>query len=58
MQGLVLTKPAGEVVKNAIEEGLLCVVAEGNVIRLLPPLIAEKEHIDEMIQKLTKALEK
>lgn len=58
MQGLALTKPAGEVVKHAIEEGLLIVVAEGNVIRLLPPLIAEKEHIDEMIEKLKKALEK
>lgn len=58
MQGLVLTKPAGEVVKNAIEEGLLMCVAEGNVIRLLPPLIVKKEQIDEMIVKLTKALEK
>ena len=58
MQGLALTKPAGEVVKNAIDEGLLIVVAEGNVVRLLPPLIAEKEHIDEMIEKLTKALNK
>lgn len=58
MQGLALTKPTGEVVKNAIDEGLLIVVAEGNVVRLLPPLIAEKEHIDEMIEKLTKALNK
>ena len=58
MQGLALTKPAGEVVKNAIDEGLLIVVAEGNVVRLLPPLIAKKEHIDEMIEKLTKALNK
>ena len=58
MQGLALTKPAGEVVKNAIAEGLLIVVAEGNVIRLLPPLIVEKDQIDEMIVKLKKALEK
>lgn len=58
MQGLALTKPAGEVVKNAIDEGLLIVVAEGNVVRLLPPLIAEKKHIDEMIEKLTKVLNK
>lgn len=58
MQGLALAKPAGEVVKNAIEEGLLLVVAEGNVVRLLPPLIVEKEQIDEMIVKLKKALAK
>ncbi|MEE1085589.1 MAG: aspartate aminotransferase family protein [Schaedlerella sp.] len=58
MQGLALIKPAGEVVKNAIAEGLLICVAEGNVIRLLPPLIVEKEQIDEMIVKLKKVLEK
>jgi len=30
--------------------------AQGNVLRLVPPLIIEKEHVDEMIPKLTKAL--
>ena len=56
MQGLVLSKPAGEVISRAIAEGLLVIQAEGNVLRFLPPLIVEEKHIDEMIGKLKKAL--
>ena len=56
MQGLVLSKPAGEVISRAIAEGLLVIQAEGNVLRFLPPLIVEKKHIDEMIEKMKKAL--
>ena len=39
-----------------MEEGLLVIQAQGNVLRLVPPLIVEKEHIDEMTEKLKKAL--
>lgn len=56
MQGLVLSKPAGEVISRAIAEGLLVIQAEGNVLRFVPPLIIEEKHIDEMIGKLKKAL--
>ncbi len=56
MQGLVLTKPFAEVNQRALEEGLLVISAEGNVLRLLPPLIIEEKHVDEMIEKLEKAL--
>ena len=56
MQGLVLSKPAGEVISRAIAEGLLVIQAEGNVLRFVPPLIVEEKHIDEMIGKLKKAL--
>lgn len=56
MQGLVLTKPFAEVNQRALEEGLLVISAEGNVLRLLPPLIIEEKHVDEMIEKLQKAL--
>ena len=56
MQGIVLKKPAAQVNNRAIEEGLLVIQAQGNVLRLVPPLIIEKEHVDEMIPKLTKAL--
>lgn len=58
IQGLVVTRPFAEVNKNAIEEGLLIISAEGNVIRLVPPLIIEKRHVDEMIEKLERALTK
>ncbi len=56
MQGLAVTKPFAEVNQRALEEGLLILSAEGGVIRLLPPLIIEEKHVDEMIQKLEKAL--
>lgn len=56
MQGLAITKPFAEVNQCALEEGLLVISAEGNVVRLLPPLIIEEKHVDEMIQKLEKAL--
>lgn len=56
MQGLELTIPLAEVNQRAIEEGLLVIQAGGNVIRFVPPLIIEKEHVDEMIEKLKKIL--
>ena len=56
MQGIVVTKPLAEVNSRAIEEGLLVIQAQGNVIRFVPPLIAEEKHIDEMIEKLKRAL--
>lgn len=56
MQGLQLNKPLGEVTKKALEEGLVIISAGHNVLRVIPPLIAEKAHIDEMIEKLKKAL--
>ena len=56
MQGIVLKQPVAQVNNRAIEEGLLVIQAQGNVLRLVPPLIIEKEHVDEMIPKLTKAL--
>lgn len=57
LQGIVVTKPLAEVNKKTIEEGLLVIQAQGNVIRFLPPLIVEEKHIDEMIEKLKRALQ-
>lgn len=56
MQGIEITKPVGEVNQRCVDGGLLVIQAEGNVIRFVPPLIVEREHIDEMIQKLARAL--
>ena len=56
MQGLVLTKPVGEVIKKAMSHGLIVISAGGNVLRMVPPLIITESHVDEMIEKLTKAL--
>ncbi len=52
IKGLVSTKAPGEIVKKAIENGLLVITAGSNVIRMVPPLIIEKEHVDEMVEKL------
>ena len=56
MQGLVLENPVGDVIVKAMAEGLIAISAGGNVLRLLPPLVIEKEHVDEMIEKLKKVL--
>ena len=53
MQGIQITKPVAEVTKAALKEGLLIIE---DVIRFVPPLVIEKEHVDEMIEKLKKAL--
>ena len=58
MQGLVLARPVGEVIANAQKEGLLVISAGGNVLRMVPPLVIKKEHIDEMIEKLERALQR
>lgn len=57
MQGLVLKKPVGDVIKKAMEQGLVAISASGNVLRLVPPLTITEAHVDEMIFKLEKALE-
>lgn len=56
MQGLVLKKPVGDVIKKAMEQGLIAISASGNVLRLVPPLTITKTHVDEMILKLENAL--
>ena len=56
MQGLVLKTPVGDVIKKCMANGLIAISAGGNVLRLLPPLVIEKEHVDEFIAKLELAL--
>ena len=56
IRGIKLSGPVGEVVKKAMKEGLLIISARSDVIRLVPPLVIEKEHVDEMIEKLRKVL--
>ena len=55
MQGIVCEKPVGQVSANALEEGLILITAGSDVLRIVPPLIIEKEHVDEMVEKLEKA---
>lgn len=53
MQGLIIDKiPVGNIVKKAIENGLLVISAGSDVLRLVPPLIIMEDEIDEMKEKL------
>lgn len=52
LQGLELTEPAAPYIKKAMEKGVILMGAGANVIRLVPPLVIEKEHIDELISIL------
>ncbi len=56
MQGLEFSIPVGDVIKKAQERGLILITAGTNVIRFLPPLIIEKDHVDEMIVVLKECL--
>lgn len=56
MQGLVCEKPVGAVAKAALEKGLIVISAGSDVIRMVPPLVIEKIHVDEMIAKLDAVL--
>jgi len=56
MQGLELKVPVKPVINELFEDGVIVVSAGANVIRMLPPFIVEKEHIDEFIKKLEKSL--
>lgn len=56
IQGIQVKKPVAQVINKALEEGLLIISARDNVIRLVPPLVIEKKHIDEMLEKLKHAL--
>lgn len=53
--GIECKVPVAPVVAAAAEEGLLVLNAGPNVLRLLPPLIVEKEHLDQALATLDKA---
>lgn len=56
MQGIVLKVPVNDVIVKAMDKGLITISAGGNVLRLVPPLIISKEHVDEMISILSEVL--
>lgn len=44
-------------IKAALKNGLIVLKCGDNALRLLPPLIITREHVDEAIQKLRKTIE-
>ena len=58
MQGLVVTGvPVGTLVKKALDKGLVVISAGSDVLRLVPPLVITKEHIDMMAELLAACAE-
>ena len=58
MQGIVIQgRSVGEVVKAALAKGLLVISAGSDVLRIVPPLVITKEHIDKMAAILDECME-
>jgi len=47
-----LAVPGKSVVQQALEAGVLMNCTQGTVLRFLPPLIIEKQHVDELVRVL------
>ena len=56
MQGLVFDRPVGPIIRGAMDKGLILINAGANIIRFVPALVTEKEHIDEMAEILGAAI--
>jgi acetylornithine/N-succinyldiaminopimelate aminotransferase len=54
--GLELTVPAKKIVAAGFEAGVLTVPAGERVLRLVPPLVIEKQHVDALLEYLTPLL--
>ncbi|ODT36923.1 MAG: acetylornithine aminotransferase [Lautropia sp. SCN 70-15] len=52
MIGIELDRPCNELVKSALEAGLVLNVTADRVIRLLPPLIFTREHAQRLVDTL------
>lgn len=56
MQGLEFDRPVGPIVKEALENGLVIISAGANILRFVPPLIIDEDHIGEMITILERII--
>ena len=52
LQGLVFDRPVGDIIKRAMDKGLVLINAGTDIIRFVPPLVIEGQHVDEMIAVL------
>jgi acetylornithine/N-succinyldiaminopimelate aminotransferase len=52
MAAMELTVPCKDVVRQALEAGVLLNCTQEKVLRFLPPLVVEPRHVDELIQVL------
>ena len=52
MEKYLRQQEAGQIVSKALSNGLILISAGNNVLRFVPPLVIEKEHVDLMTEKL------
>ena len=57
MQGLVFKKPVGDIIKKAMDKGLILINAGTNIIRFVPALVITKQNVDDMIAILESSIE-
>ncbi|MBQ0042737.1 MAG: aspartate aminotransferase family protein [Lachnospiraceae bacterium] len=57
MRGLVFDKPVAPLINKAMEKGLIVINAGADILRLVPPLVIEKKHVDDMVDILKAAIE-
>lgn len=57
MLGITLKKPCGELVQQALEQGLLINVTAEKTVRLLPPLILSQQEADTLVGILCPLIE-
>ena len=56
MQGLVFNRAAGDIIVKAMDKGLVLINAGTDIIRFVPPLIIQKEHVDQMMEILRESI--
>ena len=59
MQGLVIGNgvKVGDITKEALNHRLIVISAGSDVLRMVPPLVIEKQHVDEFVQKLSETID-
>lgn len=58
MQGLVFEQPVGDIIKRAMDLGVILINAGANIIRFVPSLVITEEDVDQMISILKEAIGK
>ena len=56
LQGLEFDHPVGDIIKNALDKGLILINAGTNIIRFIPPLVITRDDVDSMIAILETCL--
>ena len=54
--GLELDEPARPIAEAALTRGVLLSVIQGNILRLLPPFLIERTHVDQLMDLLQRIL--